>query len=192
MPPFDLAIAILALLLTPGPTNTLMLLAGTERGWRASWRLIPAELAGYAVTVVPLTLVGASFLAAMPGLRVAGALVAAVWVAVLALRLWQRPAGDSPAANPVGAWSVFVTTALNPKALIFGLVLLPAPDRLAANLLIFGGCIILVAAIWTGIGARLRGAHGHGQSAHLLRRLASLALVAMSLLLVARGVLPPA
>lgn len=38
--------ALLLLLLTPGPTNTLMMLAGYERGWRSSLRLIGAELTG--------------------------------------------------------------------------------------------------------------------------------------------------
>ncbi len=43
----ELVLALLVLLLTPGPTNTLMALAGAERGWTRALRLIPAELAGY-------------------------------------------------------------------------------------------------------------------------------------------------
>jgi threonine/homoserine/homoserine lactone efflux protein len=58
----ELALAILALLLTPGPTNSLMLLAGAERGLLRASRLIPAELMGYLTTVVPLALVGQSVL----------------------------------------------------------------------------------------------------------------------------------
>ena len=37
----ELAIAVLLLLLTPGPTNTLILLAGAERGLGGAARLIP-------------------------------------------------------------------------------------------------------------------------------------------------------
>jgi threonine/homoserine/homoserine lactone efflux protein len=187
MSTFELALAILALLLTPGPTNSLMLLAGAERGLLRASRLIPAELAGYLATVVPLALVGQSVLDAWPGLRAAVALVAAVWVAVLALRLWRLP--DGAPAQAVGARTLFVTTALNPKALIFGLVLIPSPDRLSGNLALFAGLVVGVALFWSGLGAILRrGAPGQPRALFVLRRLASVFLAAMSVLLVLRGV----
>jgi threonine/homoserine/homoserine lactone efflux protein len=82
-----------------------------------------------------------------------------------------------------------LTTALNPKALIFGLVLLPSPDRLAGNLLVFAGLIVAVALLWAGLGARLRkGAFGQPTGLFLMRRLASIFLAVMSALLVLRGV----
>jgi threonine/homoserine/homoserine lactone efflux protein len=188
---FELSLAVLALLLTPGPTNSLMLLAGAELGLpKAAW-LIPAEVAGYLLTVVPLTLIGQSVLQAWPGLALAVALAAAVWVALLAVRLWRVP--PVQAQVTVGARALFVTTALNPKALIFGLVLLPSADRLAGNLALFTGLVVAVAVLWAGIGAGLRGASGqrnNGQPRALfvLRRLASVLLAAMSVLLVLRGV----
>lgn len=183
----ELALAVLALLLTPGPTNSLMLLAGAERGLMRASRLIPVELAGYFATVVPLALVGQSVLDAWPGLRTAVALVAAVWVAALALRLWSLP--SVAAAHAVGARALFVTTALNPKALIFGLVLLPSADRLALNLALFAGLVVAVALLWSGLGAVLRsGASGQPRALFVLRRLASVFLGAMSVLLVLRGV----
>ena len=182
----ELSLAILALLLTPGPTNTLMLLAGAERGLTGAARLIPAELAGYLLTVTPLALAGQSVLAAHPDLRLIMALVAAVWVTLLAVRLWQRPSGAAPA--PVGARALFMTTALNPKALIFGLVLLPSPDRLAENLALFAGLVCGVALVWAGLGAGLRKRTLHQPRAlGLLRRLASVCLGGMAALLVLRG-----
>lgn len=187
MTPVELTIAILALLVTPGPTNSLMLLAGAERGLVGAARLIPAELAGYLLTVVPLTLIGQSVLAAYPDLRLAVALAAAAWVAVLAVRLWRLPtATETPT---VDARALFVTTALNPKGLIFGLVLLPSPDRLGANLALFALLVIAVALLWAGLGAALRGsAAGQPRALFMLRRLASVFLAAMSVLLVLRGV----
>ena len=65
----ELALAVLLLLLTPGPTNSLMLVAGAERGWSGALRLIPAELAGYFLTVLPLTLAGAALLDGADALR---------------------------------------------------------------------------------------------------------------------------
>lgn len=184
MTPLDLSLAVLALLLTPGPTNTLILLAGAERGLSGALRLIPAELAGYFLTVLPLALVGATALEALPALRVAVTLAAALWVAVLAVRLWRLPGA---VGGVVSARALVTTTALNPKALIFGLVLLPSPDRLGWNLALFAGLVVLVAVFWATVGAVL---HGSDQPRAMLglRRLASVILAAMSLLLALRGV----
>lgn len=184
----ELSLAVLLLLLTPGPTNSLVLVAGAERGFLRAMRLIPAELAGYLLTVVPLTLVGAAYLDGHAGVRAAVTLAAGIWVAVLAVKLWrarETVAGQSS----VGPRALFVTTALNPKALIFGLVLLPSPDRLAGNLALFGILVILVAALWAGLGAVLRtGGAGQPGAILVLRRLASVWLAAISILLIARGV----
>jgi threonine/homoserine/homoserine lactone efflux protein len=108
-------------------------------------------------------------------------------VALLALRLWRLP--DIATAKAVGVRALFVTTALNPKALIFGLVLIPSPDRLAGNLVLFAGLVVVVALLWSGLGAILRnGSSGQPRALFLLRRLASVFFAAMSVLLVLRGV----
>jgi len=188
MTAFEMSFAVLVLLLTPGPTNSLMLLAGAERGWPGAARLIPAELAGYLLTVLPLSLMGTTVLADHHALRTAVTLAAAVWVALLAFRLWRAP-GTGGAGMAVDARALFVTTALNPKALIFGLVLLPSPDRLAANLAIFAALVVLVALFWAGVGAVLRaGGSGQPRAIFVLRRLASLWLAAISVALIAKGV----
>lgn len=185
---FELTIALLLLLLTPGPTNSLMLVAGAERGLTGAVRLIPAELAGYLLTVAPLALAGAALLADHEGLRTGLTLAAAVWVAVLAAKLWRVP-GEAGTGPAVDARALFVTTALNPKALIFGLVLLPSPDRLAENLLLFAGLVALVAVLWAGIGAVIRAGGTHQPRAlFVLRRLASVWLALISVALIVRGV----
>lgn len=186
MTPLDLALVLLLLLLTPGPTNSLVLLAGAERGLAGAVRLIPAELAGYLLTVLPLALVGATVLEDQPALRTAVTLAAALWVAVLAARLWRLPAGE-PGQHSVGARTLFVTTALNPKALIFGLVLLPSTDRLGWNLALFAALVVAVALFWAGLGAAL-GGRRQPRALLMLRRLASVFLGMMSLVLALRGV----
>lgn len=187
MTTLDLTLAVLALLLTPGPTNSLMLLAGAERGLSGALRLIPAELAGYLLIVLPLALAGTTVLADHRALRTAVTLAAAVWVAVLAVKLWRGPEADG-GGRSVGARALFVTTALNPKALIFGLVLLPSPDRLMVNLALFVVLVALVALLWAGIGAALRNGTGQSRATFFLRRLASVWLAAISVVLIARGV----
>lgn len=186
MSPVELSLAVLALLVTPGPTNTLVLIAGAERGLAGAARLIPAELAGYFTTILPLVLVGAAVLANWPGLQAAVTLAAAFWVAILAVRLWRPPAAGT--IGRLDARALFVTTALNPKALIFGLVILPSPDRLAANLAIFAALVGAVALVWASAGAALRsGTAGQPRALVVLRRLASVWLGAVSVVLVLRG-----
>jgi threonine/homoserine/homoserine lactone efflux protein len=80
----ELAFALLALLATPGPTNTLLALAGTERGLLHAMRLITAVVAAYLLVTVPLALGGVEFIEAAPLLRPVITLAAAVWVAILA------------------------------------------------------------------------------------------------------------
>lgn len=176
--------AILALLVTPGPTNTLMFLAGTERGWRAALRLIPAEVAAYLAVVVPLALLGAQLpAAARPMISV----VAGVWVGVLAVRLW-RAQGYRDGQGSVTARGVFTTTLLNPKALVFGLVLVPGAPALPPALAGFVALVALVAAGWAVAGALAAGPHREAVRRVLwVRRGAALWLAALSVGLVLRG-----
>ena len=58
------------------------------------------------------------------------------------------------------AFKVFVTTLLNPKALVFGLVLLPAGASLPAAFVNFVVQIVIVATLWAGFGHLLRRADG--------------------------------
>jgi threonine/homoserine/homoserine lactone efflux protein len=161
----ELTLAIAALLVTPGPTNTLLAVAGAERGAARALRLIPAELAGYLTTVTPLALLGERLLDAAPQMRPVMTAVAALWVGWLAARFWRRsraargatPApGDSATLPAVTAAQVFVTTLLNPKALVFGLILLPAGPSLPGAFFNFIVQIVVVAALWASLGHLLR------------------------------------
>lgn len=189
MGPLELALATLALLLTPGPTNTLLFLAGSERGLPGALRLIPAELSGYLATVIPLAWIGSELLEAWPGLRPAIAILAGIWVAWLALRLWRLPQPGTAGQRHVRATDVVVTTLLNPKALIFGLVLLPAatPAQVAANIGQFAVQVVAVAMLWAGGGAMVAARAGEGRGVVILRRIASVWLGFVSAGLLARG-----
>ncbi|MBC2835484.1 hypothetical protein [Paragemmobacter straminiformis] len=183
MPTPEIALAILLLLLTPGPTNTLMMLSGADRGLRASLPLIPVELAAYLCTVVPLTLLAHAASPWLGALRPAIAIIAGLWVLSLAIRLWHVSPhqGDRPLVSPA---RVFVTTLLNPKALIFGLVLLPATAP-AQGFALFTALVVLVAVAWVWIGQRLPSAAGTGLA--LMRRAAACWLGLLSLGLLAKG-----
>ncbi len=127
MPDSFFVFAILALLLTPGPTNTLLTVGAASRGLRASLPLLAGELSGYLAVVVPLATVAAPLLDGRPALAIALRFAAACWVLFLAVRLWrvssvEKTEDPSP---PVTVGQVFVTTVLNPKAPIIGLVIMP-------------------------------------------------------------------
>ncbi len=89
LPAFTLA--VLLLLLTPGPTNTLLAVAGASRGLKASLPLVFAELSGYLATVSLLVFVAAPWLVGQPIAALAVKLASTVWVLLLAARLWTNP-----------------------------------------------------------------------------------------------------
>ncbi len=119
------AFTVLFLLLTPGPTNTLLAVSGAARGLKASLPLIGAELGGYLTTILPLVFLAAPLLADQPLAALLIKLASTLWVLLLAARLWTRPPSTSK-PGAVTAASVYGTTVLNPKALIIGLALIPA------------------------------------------------------------------
>ena len=179
------ASAVLALLLAPGPTNTLIALAGAAGGWRAALRLLPAELAGYLGAILPLSVLGAGLFESAPGLVVALKLAAAGWILLLALRLWRAGMPGIPAA-PVTRRRVFLTTLLNPKAMVFALVLLPAvgsPDHLP-RLGLFCGLVAAAALLWGTSAALTRLGDSGARRLFVLQRLAAswLVVVAVTLL----------
>lgn len=156
MPSFQFCLALAALLLTPGPTNTLMALAGAERGWLRALRLAPLEVVAYGLVTVPLALLGERLFAAHGPARFTVTLLASAWVAALAVRLWRLPMGQhAMGEGGQGAWRLFTTTLCNPKGLVIGLVLLPSQQNLAAALAAFMAILLVVSAVWAGIGSTI-------------------------------------
>jgi len=158
--------AVLALLLAPGPTNTLMGLAGAQAGLRQVLRLLPAELLGYLTTILPLVYLGDWLFAQWPAAGGALKFAAALWVLFIAVKLWQAP-GPGVQASSVTARRIYLTTMLNPKALVFGLVLLPAPQDpgFLFALLLFCLMVSGVALTWGAAGRLVRVGQGAGAEA---------------------------
>ena len=177
-----LALALLALLITPGPTNSLLALSGARSGLVPSLRLIPVELAAYLAVIAPLLLWGAPLVAQLPLLRPLLAAVAALWVAWLALRLWRMPTALPGEVQAVTAGNLALTTLLNPKALVIALVLMPGLDAPAAALAIFVAVMPPVSLLWITLGAGVL-----SRSGHWLNRGSALWLALLSVLLAARA-----
>ncbi|KPF58987.1 hypothetical protein [Rhizobium sp. AAP116] len=156
------AFAVLLLLLTPGPTNTLLAVSGATRGLKASLPLIGAECAGYLTAIVPLVFLAAPLLIDQPAAALGIKLASTLWVLLLAARLWIRP----PSANAQAGTTVvavYATTVLNPKALIIGLALIPAAGtgsleallRPLSYLAVFSLLVVIVATCWLSAGAAI-------------------------------------
>ncbi|MGE6780990.1 LysE family translocator [Ensifer adhaerens] len=181
MQPLAFALAALVLLATPGPTNTLLWLSGASAGFRRSLPLLAGELGGYLAVIVPSVALLAPFLAAHPQLGLALRLAAAAWVLYLAYALWTTDAERSEGVV-ISIRQVFITTLLNPKALIVALVLLPQTGLVAVWPWI-AGFSLLVAAVgstWIGTGSMLVQISKGLSASHLPRRIAAVCLTLFS------------
>lgn len=181
-----LTLGLMALLLTPGPTNTLMLLAGAERGILRALRLVPVEIAAYLAVIVSLALLSHALAAGMGWLRPVIATAAGAWVLYLAWSMW-RAAPAAAGEATVTAERLAMTTLLNPKGLVMGLVLLPAagPTLPAFGLLVL--CIAAVAGFWAFLGCCLPGGEEGGAFPPFLQRVAAFWLAGLSVFIVAGG-----
>lgn len=153
--PLLFLLAALAVLATPGPTNTLLATSGAAAGLRASLPLMVAEMAGYTLSILILTLAVGPVLRAEPMLDMALRLACGLYLARVARRLWAH--GGNPVAEirPVSFRQVFVTTLLNPKGALFAFAILPGLS--APHLLALMGCISGVATGWVTLGVCLGG-----------------------------------
>ena len=152
--PLLFALAVLAILGTPGPTNTLLATSGALVGFRRSLGLIPGELTGYLVAIMVLHAVLGGLIAAHPWLAAALRLLIGAYLLVAAYELWTRPAPFEGPVAGVRIEQVFVTTLLNPKAIVFafGVMPLSGPNP-GPYVLAFAGFVVMAATSWSAVGA---------------------------------------
>lgn len=120
--------AALALLAAPGPTNTLLLTSGATAGLVRSWALIPAVAIGYGLGSVVLAMVVHPLLGASPWIDIAMRLACAGLLIVLAVLMWREGSDAGRKGEPVKVSRMFSATLLNPKNIVFGLVIVPHLD----------------------------------------------------------------
>ncbi|PLZ01258.1 multidrug transporter MatE [Burkholderia sp. WAC0059] len=155
-----LALGIAVVLVTPGPTNTLLAAAGLRQGLRRSIPLTGAELAGYLASISVWGLFLARLAHTLPWLPPVVRIASSVYIAWLALRMWRTSA---PAATPqpgIGARALFVATLLNPKAILFASAIFPAaafaglPAYVEA-MVIFAALLVPIGLLWIAFGSQL-------------------------------------
>jgi len=172
--PFLVAVAVI--LATPGPTNTLMATAGAVSGVRRSVHLLLAEVTAYLIAIYTIRLVAAPVLAQYPALAIALKVTVALYLVYLAIKLWRRPIVIDETAKTITFPNVFVTTLLNPKALIFALTVFPPEtDLLLSRTLAFCALVLAAGGGWIVLGATLKSISG--ARAGYIPRVASVVLV---------------
>lgn len=152
--PILFSLTVLAILGTPGPTNTLLATSSALVGVRRSLPLILAELSGYLLAIACLHVVFGSLLAQYPAVgSVLRALVAA-YLLMAAFELWTRREVLGGPPSGIRFARVFVTTLLNPKAIVFAFGVLPLSAPGAAFYVAgFVGFVAVAALSWIVVGA---------------------------------------
>lgn len=150
------AVASLMVLLTPGPTNTILAASGATMGLRRSLHLPLAEALGYALAIglfLSLEDMLRDIPAALPIMKG----VAAAWLAWCAVKLWTQPVAMAAEQRRGAFWHVLWTTMLNPKAMLVATVVIPTlmPHSRASALLCFVVLSTLAGFGWTALGATL-------------------------------------
>ncbi|KRE00197.1 hypothetical protein ASE63_08920 [Bosea sp. Root381] len=182
-------IGLVLLLATPGPTNTLLALAGATARPRAAPLLI-AELSAYLAAVIVLGAIAAALGAGVENLRPWMQAAAALYLSWVAGRMWRsRP--DPSGAGEVRPILVATTTLLNPKTLIIAFVLMPegwsAEAEVAArHLLAMSLLVPLAGAAWFA-GGRALAATGGARVQRLIPRASALLLGLFAMTLAGRA-----
>ena len=177
LPLFVLAVA--AVLVTPGPTNALLWTSAGLVGMRRSLPLILAEIAGYLTTIGVMRLVGDPLIAVMPTFGLILRIVLIGYLLLLSWQLWNvDPSLTNSTMRVVTLGRVFLTTLLNPKALVFAFAIFPPFDNWAAAIpytVTFILTVIVVATGWIAFGAAI-GRLGDSRMPRILPRIAAVIL----------------
>lgn len=173
--------AVLALLATPGPTNTLLATSGAVAGIRRSLALIFSEIGGYLIAIGVWCLAVGPLVQTTPYAAPALHLACGAYVLYVASKLWGEGASPQHSNEPIGQARVFATTLLNPKGIIFAFVIIPylregrvvdALPYLAA----LSAMICVVALGWISAGALLRAQQPLPCDGALIRRAGAVVL----------------
>ncbi len=175
---------VVLVLLSPGPTNTLLVASATKSGIRRAIPLLSAELVGYLTAIVTvdafLRLSATDAVYTTTALR----LVSAVYLLILAAKTWRRDQAPKPC---LVTWrQVLLTTLFNPKALVFSLFLQSLPRDAQPRLLAeFSIIVPIIGTLWIIAG------HGVAQAGGLrltafVPKATSIALTTFSVLLFLR------
>ena len=175
-------LAVLTLLATPGPTNTVMATAGAAAAGRSAWPLLAAELLGYLSIITLSRLALLPLIEIYPPLGWVLKLLVVAYLIYAAIKLWRDRIALGQGSAAIGPRLVFVTTLLNPKGLVLAVSVFPRDHpMLLAYFAGFAVVVLCAGFAWFSFGRGL--ANLAGKRAALLPRVAAVALVGFAGLL---------
>jgi threonine/homoserine/homoserine lactone efflux protein len=153
---FSFVAASILVLITPGPTNTVLAACGAMMGFRRAAILPLAEALGYVISIF-FFVTFAEMMRDNHAALVVVRLAAAAWLVNSAYQLWRTPFEPDPAVKKVAFRRVLLTTLLNPKAMLVGTILIPAGSGIGAPAWIgtFAALSTLAGLGWTSLGSLL-------------------------------------
>ncbi len=178
---------VITILLTPGPTNTLLASSGIQVGIRKSLRLIPAEAFGYLISITAWGFLIGKVSVHLPLLPTILKLFSASYIIYLAIKLWRTADAEVSFNQPtIRARELFLATLLNPKALLFSSAIFPTIawtklDYYLSHMSLFLVLIVPIAFFWTFIGSILASNKIRWLNQSNLQKTASLVLMSFSI-----------
>ena len=177
---------VVTILLTPGPTNTLLASSGIQVGVRKSLGLIPAEAFGYLISISMWGMIIGTVSKQFPMIPTILKLFSAGYILFLAIKLWRTAnQQDDFQKISIRPRELFIATLLNPKALLFASAIFPvyvwkSTVAYSAHMLSFLLLIIPIAFCWITIGSVLASNKVSWLNQCNMQRTASLVLIGFS------------
>ncbi|KAA8733797.1 LysE family translocator [Acinetobacter qingfengensis] len=178
---------VVTILITPGPTNTLLASSGIQMGVKRSLKLIPSEVLGYFIAISLWGLLIESVSGNLPWLPAILKLVSASYIVFLALKLWKTSTQQLDIHQPtITAKTLFFATLLNPKGLLFASAIFPKIawsefHQYAIHMGTFLVLITPIAFLWVVFGAALISNKISWLNQRNMQRTASLVLITFSI-----------
>ena len=178
---------VITILLTPGPTNTLLASSGIQVGLRKSLLLIPAEAIGYILAISAWGMLIGKVSATLPLLPTFLKLLSAGYIIFLAIKLWRTANQEVILNQPtIRPRELLFATLLNPKALLFASAIFPttawqAQETYVAHMSSFVALILPIALFWISVGAVLATNKVKWLSQAKLQRTASVVLISFAI-----------
>lgn len=178
---------VATILLTPGPTNTLLASSGVQVGLRKSVKLIPAEVLGYVISISAWGMLIGKVSTTLPLLPPILKLLSACYIIFLAIKLWHTANQEVELNQPtIRTRELFCATLLNPKALLFASAIFPVVawsdfHIYLIHMMAYLALITPIALFWIFLGSLLASKKVAWLNQTNLQKTASLVLVSFSI-----------
>lgn len=156
------AVSTALILITPGPTNTLLAAAGMAMGTRKALPLLAAELAGYVFAISAWGIFLIALQAHYPFLGSAIRIISSCYLTYVAVKMWRAAkALETSHQTPISAQALLTATILNPKGLVFASAIFPPHafndvQVYFTAMAVFGCLLLPIGWAWIAFGATLR------------------------------------